>query len=101
VIPDGGTLIVIPGLLGALVALHASGGTVAWSAAVTNDPDHLVTVSPAAGTLTAADPTALLTIRISQFADCGAGAATACPTVTISPGNASFAVWTGWPLPLL
>jgi RNA polymerase sigma factor (sigma-70 family) len=101
VAPEGGTLIVIPGSAGPLVALRASGGAVTWSVSVTNDPDHLVTVSPAAGTLTTADPTASVTIRISQFVECGIGTTTACPTVTISPGNVSLAVWTGWTLPLL
>ena len=100
-VPGGGTLIVIPGSASPLVALHASGGAVTWSAAVTNDPNHLVTVSPAAGTLTTADPTAAVTITISQFVECGIGTATACPTVTISPGNVSLAVWTGWTPPLL
>jgi hypothetical protein len=42
-----------------------------------------------------------VTIRISQFVECGIGTTTACPTVTISPGNVSLAVWTGWTLPLL
>jgi RNA polymerase sigma factor (sigma-70 family) len=101
VVPEGGTLIVIPGSAGPLVALHASGGAVTWSVSVTNDPNHLVTVSPAAGTLTTANPTASVTIGISQFVECGIGTTTACPTVTISPGNVSLAVWTGWTLPLL
>jgi RNA polymerase sigma factor (sigma-70 family) len=101
VVPGGGTLIVIPGFAGPLVTLHASGGAVTWSVSVTNDPNHLVTVSPAAGTLTTADPTASVTIGISQFVECGIGTTTACPTVTISPGNVSLAVWTGWTLPLL
>ena len=101
VVPGGGTLIVIPGFAGPLVALHASGGAVTWSAAVTNDPNHLVTVSPAAGTLTTADPTASVTVTISRFVECGIGTTTACPTVTISPGNVSLAVWTGWTPPLL
>jgi hypothetical protein len=101
VVPGGGTLIVIPGSAGPLVALHASGGAVSWSVAVTNDPNHLVTVYPAAGTLTTADPTASVTIGISRFVECGIGITTACPTVTISPGSASLAVWTGWTLPLL
>jgi predicted DNA-binding protein (UPF0251 family) len=101
VVPGGGTLIVTPGSAGPIVALHASGGAVTWSVAVTNDPNHLLTVSPAAGTLTTADPTASVTIRISQFVECGTGTTTACPTVTISPGSVSLAVWTGWTLPLL
>ncbi len=63
VLPDGGTLIVVPGLTGSLVSLHASGGAVTWSVSVANDPDDVVTVSPAAGTLTPADPAATLTVR--------------------------------------
>jgi hypothetical protein len=99
VAPDGGTLIVIPGLIGSLVDLRATGGTVAWSASVTNDPDHLVTVSPASGTLTTAGLTTVVTIKISQFVQCGTGSATTCPTVTFSPGGATFSVWTGFTLP--
>jgi RNA polymerase sigma factor (sigma-70 family) len=97
VLPDGGTLIVVPGLLGSLVAVHASGGSVTWSASVGNDPGGLITVSPAAGTLRRSS-TVTVTIRMSQFYECGVGTATACPTVSI--GNATFAVWTGWSLPL-
>jgi hypothetical protein len=96
--PDGGTLIVLPGLAGSLVDLRVAGGTVTWSASVGDDPDGLVTVFPATGTLTAATPAVIVTIRMSQFYACGAGTTTPCPTVTI--GNVTFAVWTGWTLPL-
>jgi RNA polymerase sigma factor (sigma-70 family) len=99
VLPDGGTMIVVPGLIGSLVALRASGGTVNWSVSVANDPNHVVSVSPAAGTLTPASPAATLRITISQFLQCGAGTSARCPTVTVSPGGATFAVWTGWILP--
>ena len=98
VLPEGGTLIVIPGLIGSLVDVRASGGSVTWSASVANDPDGLVTVSPAAGTLTTGSPAVFVAIRMSQFYECGLGTSTACPTVTI--GGATFAVWTGWSLPL-
>jgi RNA polymerase sigma factor (sigma-70 family) len=99
VLPDGGTTLVVPGVTGTLVSLRGAGGTVTWSASVASDPGHVVSVSPAAGTLTAADPAATLTITTSQFVRCGPGVATRCPTVTVSPGGAVFAVWTGWPLP--
>jgi RNA polymerase sigma factor (sigma-70 family) len=100
-LPDGGTLVVLPGSPGSLVSLRASGGAVNWSVSVAGDPNHVVSVSPAnSGTLTAADPTTTLTIRISQFVQCGLGTTAQCPTITILPGGASFAVWTGWTLPL-
>jgi hypothetical protein len=92
-------MIVVPGLIGSLVALRASGGTVNWSVSVANDPDHVVSVSPAAGTLTPASPAATLRITVSQFVQCGVGTSARCPTVTVSPGGATFAVWTGWILP--
>jgi RNA polymerase sigma factor (sigma-70 family) len=100
VLPGGGTMIVVPGLTGSPVSLHASGGTVNWSVSVANDPDHVVSVSPAdAGTLTPADPAITLTVRVSRFVRCGLGTTTPCPAVTISPRGATFAVWTGWTLP--
>jgi RNA polymerase sigma factor (sigma-70 family) len=100
VLPGGGTMIVVPGPTGSLVSLHASGGAVSWSVSVANDPNHAVSVSPAeAGTLTPADPAVTLTVRVSKFVRCGLGTATPCPAITISPGGATFAVWTGWTLP--
>jgi len=100
VVPRGGTMIVVPGLFGSLVSLRASGGTVDWAVSVANDPDHLVNVFPAAaGTLTPAAPITTLRITISQFVRCGLGTTTRCPTVTLSPGGTTFAVWTGWTLP--
>jgi hypothetical protein len=100
VLPGGGTMIVVPGPTGSLVSLHASGGAVNWSVSVANDPNHAVSVSPAeAGTLTPADPAVTLTVRVSKFVRCGLGTATPCPAITISPGGATFAVWTGWTLP--
>jgi hypothetical protein len=93
-------MIVVPGLTGSLVSLHASGGTVNWSVSVANDPDHVVSVSPAReGTLTPADPAITLTVRVSQFFRCGPGNTTPCPVITIWPRGATFAVWTGWTLP--
>lgn len=100
VLPDSGTMIVIPGATGSLVSLRASGGTVTWSVSVANDPDHVISVSPVeSGTLTPSHPTTTLTIRTSQFVRCGSGTGTACPAITISPGGAKLAVWTGWTLP--
>jgi RNA polymerase sigma factor (sigma-70 family) len=99
VLPDGGTMVVVPGLIGSAVSLRASGGTVSWSASVANDPDHVVRVSPASGTLTPAGPAATVRVTISQFVRCGLGTTARCPTVTLSPGGATFAVWTGWVLP--
>jgi RNA polymerase sigma factor (sigma-70 family) len=101
VLPDGGTMLIYPGLLGSLVSLHASGGAVHWSVSVANDQNHVVSVSPAgSGTLTRADPAITLTVRVSGFVRCGPGRGTTCPSVTISPGGATFAVRTGWTLPL-
>jgi RNA polymerase sigma factor (sigma-70 family) len=100
VLPAGGTMIVVPGLTGSLVSLHATGGTVNWAVSVVNDPNHVVSVSPAdAGTLSPADPAITLTVRVSRFVQCGRGTTTPCPAITISPGGATFAVWTGWTLP--
>ena len=100
VVPAGGTMIVVPGLFGSLISLRASGGTVDWTVSVANDPDHLVNVSPAAaGTLAPAAPTTTLRITISQFVRCGPGTPTWCPTVTVSPGGTTFAVWTSSILP--
>jgi RNA polymerase sigma factor (sigma-70 family) len=100
VVPGGGTMIVVPGLIGSLVSLRASGGIVGWTVSVANDPGHLVNVVPAAaGTLTPAAPTTTLRITISQFVQCGLGTTTRCPTVTVSPGGTTFAVWTSWILP--
>lgn len=93
-------MIVVPGLIGSLVSLRASGGIVDWAVSVANDPDHLVSISPAAtGTLTPAAPAATLRITVSQFVQCGLGATTRCPTITVSPGGTTFAVWTGRILP--
>ena len=93
--PADGKLTVVPGQAGTTRRLRATGGTVTWSATVSNDPDHLVTVTPDAGTLTAPNQTTVVTIRISQFVTCGTGTTTACPTVTFSPGGASFSISTG------
>ncbi len=79
-------MIVVPGLTGSLVSLRASGGTVNWSVSVANDPDHAVSVSPAAGTLTPADPAVTLTVTVSQFVQCGLGAARRAPRSRSPPG---------------
>ena len=73
----------------------------AWSAAVAGDPGHVVRVSPAAGTLTSADPAATIRITVSGSVQCGLGTTARCPTVTVSPGGVTFAVRTGWVLPFL
>jgi hypothetical protein len=71
-----------------------------WAVSVANDPNHVVSVSPAdAGTLSPADPAITLTVRVSRFVQCGRGTTTLCPAIRISPGGATFAVWTGWTLP--
>ena len=95
VTPADSKLTVVPGPAGTTRRLKATGGTVTWSATVSNDPNHLVTVTPDTGTLTSPSQTTVVTIRISQFVTCGSGTTTACPTVTFSPGGASFSVGTG------
>jgi len=88
--PGGGTLVIQPGGA-AQVQLTAAGGSVSWSVTVANDPDGAVSVSPASGTLTAGDPSATVTVTVSQYLDCGQG----CPTITISPGGETYTIWTG------
>jgi hypothetical protein len=88
--PGGGTLVVEPGGA-AQVQLTAAGGSVNWSVTVANDPDGAVSVSPASGTLTPGDPSATVTVTVSQYLDCDQG----CPTVTISPGGEVYTIWTG------
>jgi hypothetical protein len=92
-------MVVVPGLTGAAVSLHASGGSVDWSVSVSNDPNHVVSVSADSGTLTTSAPAATLTVTVSQFVQCGLGSTAQCPSVTISPGGATLALWTGWTLP--
>ena len=95
VTPADSKLTVVPGPTGTTRRLKATGGTVTWSATVTNDPNHLVTVTPGTGTLTSPSETTEVTIQISQPVTCGSGTTTACPTVTFSPGGASFTISTG------
>ena len=95
VTPADSKLTVAPGPAGATRRLKATGGTVTWSATVSNDPNHLVTVTPATGTLTSPSETTVVTIQVSQPVTCGSGTTTACPTVTFSPGGASFTISTG------
>lgn len=99
VAPDGGTLLVVPGSDGATVSLAAAGGLVTWSAVVANDPGQVVSVSPASGTVTPGDSGVTLQISVSRFVRCGLVSGKPCPTVTISPGGATFTVWTGLDLP--
>ena len=92
-LPEGGTLVAVPGTAGSLVALHATGGTVRWSASVAGDGAHAVSVTPSSGTLTPADPVAMLTIKASRAVACGTDGTPRCPTVTLSPGGTRFTVW--------
>jgi hypothetical protein len=98
-LPEVGTLIVVPGTLGSLVELRATGGTVRWSASVADDGDHVVSVSPSSGTLTPADPVTTLTIKASREVACGTDGAQGCPTVTLSPGGPRFTLWCAAGLP--
>jgi len=95
VTPADSKLTVVPGAAGTTRRLKATGGTVTWSITVSNDPSHLVTVTPDTGILTSPSQTVVVTIQISQFVTCGTGTTTPCPTVTFSPGGASFSVSTG------
>ena len=95
VTPADSKLTVVPGQGGTTRRLRATGGIVTWSATVSNDPNHLVTVTPDTGTLTSPHQTTVVTIQISQSVTCGTGTTTACPTVTFSPGGASFSILTG------
>ena len=91
--PGGGILFVEPGGA-AQIELTAAGGSVNWSVTVAGDPDGAVSVSPASGTLTAADPSATVTVTVSQYLDCGTGGG-GCPTITIGPGGETYTIWTG------
>jgi len=92
--PGGGTLTVEPGGA-AQITLSASGGPVSWSVTVANDPDGAVGVFPASGTLTPGNPTATVTVTVSQYLDCGDGSGGDCPTITVSPGGTGYTIWTG------
>jgi RNA polymerase sigma factor (sigma-70 family) len=100
--PAGGTqsrpepLMIAPGGPGTPIQLSASGGTVRWSVTIAGDPDGLVSVSPASGTLTARSPAATVTVTVSQFLFCGHGPGSPgeCPTITLTPGGAVYSIWT-------
>jgi RNA polymerase sigma factor (sigma-70 family) len=100
--PAGGTqsrpepLMIAPGGPGTPIRLSASGGTVSWSVTIAGDPDGLVSVSPASGTLTAGSPVATVTVTVSQFLFCGRGPGSPgeCPTITLTPGGAVYSIWT-------
>lgn len=101
--PPGGTpkhpqsILVLPGSVGTPIYLRTSGATVTWSVTIANDPAGVVSVSPSAsGTLTSGQPTATVTISVSQQVPCGKRSGTACPTITISPGGGVYSIWTGW-----
>ena len=95
--PDGGTIVLELNGAPRQIDLTGSGRGdwhVSWSVAAANDPFNIITVSPAAGTLTSADSTAAVTVRARWFVPCGSPRA---PTITISPGGAVFSVCTGSP----
>lgn len=104
--PAGGTqsqpqpLMVVPGSPGTPIYLSASGDPVSWSVSVANDPDGVVSVSPASGALTPGS-SATVTVSVSQYLNCdpaqgaGQGGSGGCPTITISPGGAVYTIWTG------
>jgi RNA polymerase sigma factor (sigma-70 family) len=93
-IPDGGLLVVKPD--GRRIFLFGSGGTVDWSATVSNDQGNAVSVSPSAGILTTDRPIAMVTVTVSQFIPCGSSS---YPTITINPGGTQYSVCTGWTKP--
>jgi hypothetical protein len=95
--PDGGTIVLELNGAPRQIDLTGSGRGdwhVSWSVAVANDPFNIITVSPAAGTLTSAGSTAAVTVRAHWFVPCGSPRA---PTITVSPGGAVFSVCTGSP----
>jgi RNA polymerase sigma factor (sigma-70 family) len=94
--PLGGTLRVMPGTHGTSVYLRASGGPVAWSVTVANDPEGAISVSPGySGKLTTASPQVTLEIAADQYLNCGPGGSP-CPTVTVNPGGTVYTIWTEW-----
>jgi hypothetical protein len=95
--PDGGTIVLELNGAPRQIDLTGSGRGdwhVSWAVAVANDPFNIITVSPAAGTLTSAGSTAAVTVRAHWFVPCGSPRA---PTITVSPGGAVFSVCTGSP----
>jgi RNA polymerase sigma factor (sigma-70 family) len=97
VYPRGGALVLEPNGTGGQIDLRGSGAgdwRVTWSVAVANDPENAVSVSPATGTLTPADPDAAVTVTVTvrRFVPCGWPWS---PTITVSPGGAVFSVCTG------
>ena len=102
--PDGGTLghprplVVVLNGAGVRIDLSGSGSgewDVEWSVTAANDADGAVSVSPAqAGTMTASQATAALTVTADQFIPCGLPWS---PTITIEPGGAVYSVCTSLP----
>ena len=88
--PRGGPLVVRGD--GASIYMFAAGGTVNWSATVSNDPGGAINVSPSSGILTAASPTTTVTVTASQFVPCDSGSS---PVITIDPGGTQYFVCTG------
>ena len=93
--PRGGQLVLRRNGAGRQIDLSGSGSgdwRVTWSLAVANDPENVVSVSAASGTLTSAEPTIAVTVTTSRFLPCGAPWS---PTITVSPGGAVFSICTG------
>jgi RNA polymerase sigma factor (sigma-70 family) len=95
VYPQGRMLVLEPNGPGRQIDLGGGGAGdwyVTWSVAVANDPENAISLSPASGTLTSADPTAAVTVTARRFVPCGWPWS---PTITVSPGGAVFSVCTG------
>jgi hypothetical protein len=87
VTPSGGPLVIPPG--GLSITLTAQGGPVDWSITVSGDRQHHVRVDPSSGTL-ADGASVRVTIKVDHTA--------VGETVTISPGDTTFAIVIGWPV---
>ena len=89
---------VVPNGAGAQIDLSGSGRgewDVTWSVTVANDAGGAVSVSPAqAGTMTASQTTAALTVTADQFIPCGSPSS---PIITIEPSGAVYSVCTSLP----
>jgi hypothetical protein len=97
-VPRGGLLVVRSA--GRQIFLFSTGtgtgGTVDWSATVSDDPGNAISVSPSSGTLTRNSPIATVTLTADQFVPCESAS---YPTLTINPGGTQFYVCTGWVKP--
>jgi RNA polymerase sigma factor (sigma-70 family) len=93
--PRGGQLVLRRNGAGRQIDLSGSGSgdwRVNWSLAVANDPENVVSVSAASGTLTSTKSTIAVTVTTSRFLPCGSPWS---PTITVSPGGAVFSICTG------